>query len=772
MKPLDDLSSSDRDRGDCAVVVVGDEREALASALASVLARTSRRIPLVIIAGPEARDVERDLPELGADGAREVFHLEPSGAGTTAAVQRAVDALAPVDVALLGWPCLVAPGWLERLRLAAYSESTCASASALADAGTQLAVDGANDEAGRREKAGEAPGHDKAAAAVAERSLLLRPRLDAVAGPCAYLRRSALELAGPLDAELDLRWALEVDFAQRCVLKGLQHVAADDVLVGRVTGPPGPHDPPPVLRERYPYLAWPPVVTESPTLGRALAVARPAESPLSVTIDARALGPTVGGTQTHILELICALDEAGQADLRVVVAPDLADQSRARLEHLAHAELLPIEDVTPDTEPTGVVHRPHQVFGPSDLDLLVSLGRRAVVSQLDLIAYRNPGYFPDRGAWLRYQRVAREALAAADRVIVFSRHTLDDMQADELIEPERARIVPPGIDHAGPPEERPPGGLSDRLPEVGDGEQGQGGGGAPYLLCLGTDFAHKNRVFALALLHELSEAHGWTGRLIMAGTHIPHGSSQPEESEFLARHPDLGRRVQDLGAVEEAEKAWLMSHAAAVVYPSVYEGFGLVPFEAARAGVPCLFAAQSSLAEILPRDASTLVAWSPALSATAVLPLLEDPRARSAHVKVIRDAGSKLTWRRAAAEIIEVYREAIVAPSRAGLAVSRDHVRREHEIDRLRAAHAEEVAQLLVEREEARRLYWGLREEAGYGLSLIGRRGSLPDEVQRALLALSARPTISRPLYGAAAAAYRAARAAYRRSSGGRGSTR
>ena len=41
-----------------------------------------------------------------------------------------------------------------------------------------------------------------------------------------------------------------------------------------------------------------------------------------------------------------------------------------------------------------------------------------------------------------------------------------------------------------------------------------------------------------------------------------------------------------------------------MLYPTVQEGFGLVPFEAARAGVPCLFAAQTSLAEVLPREAA------------------------------------------------------------------------------------------------------------------------------------------------------------------------
>jgi hypothetical protein len=122
-----------------------------------------------------------------------------------------------------------------------------------------------------------------------------------------------------------------------------------------------------------------------------------------------------------------------------------------------------------------------------------------------------------------------------------------------------------------------------------------------------------------------------------------------------------------------------------------------------------------------------------------------------------------LTWEAAAHATVEVYREALVGPSRGMLGVSRDQARREFDIDRMRSEHAQQVTELEHEAENARRRYWSLREQAGDGLSLVGPNGSLPDEVQRALLALGARPALSRRLYGAVAAVYRVAHRAYRR---------
>ncbi len=65
-----------------------------------------------------------------------VAQAEPS----PAAVNSALEQLAPADAIVLLEPCLVAEGWLERLARAARADTNTASASALASAGTELAL--------------------------------------------------------------------------------------------------------------------------------------------------------------------------------------------------------------------------------------------------------------------------------------------------------------------------------------------------------------------------------------------------------------------------------------------------------------------------------------------------------------------------------------------------------------------------------------------------------------------------------------------------------
>jgi glycosyltransferase involved in cell wall biosynthesis len=643
---------------------------------------------------------------------------------SASAVNREIKRLAPADVILFTEACEVSAHWLERLTAAANADTNTASASAFADAGTPLAL--------RDRCAARGNGSERHTAVPLGHSRALRPRISRAVAPCVYLRRDALQLAGPLDEVLDLCSAVEIDFAQRCVLDGLGHVAADDVVVERLDASDSAFsaETAAALRERYPYLDATPVA-DSGVLAEALLRARAPWPRLPVTFDARALDGAITGTQVHVLELILALARTEALQLRVLVRDEQIDAATRRLlDGLPHTELLAAERLDPHTARSVVFHRPQQTFSPSDVGLGLALGERFVISQLDLIAYRNPGYFVDAATWQDYRAANRHGLSAAERVVVFSTHTRDELLADALVDAARVTVVPPGVDHRRA-DARRPAALGVDWP-------------AGFLLCLGTDFRHKNRLFALRLLAALRRQHGWSGGLVLAGAHVSPGSSAQDEREYMLEHPDLDEFVVSLGTIDEREREWLVANAGAIAYPSAYEGFGLVPFESALSGVPCLFASQSSLADVAPAGTATIVPWDAVASAASAHVLLTNAEARDTHVHALAAAARELTWDRAAAATVEIYREAALAPVRDSATLSRDLVAREA---RLSVQHEEEVASLVDMREHARQMYDALNAEVGFGLILIGPNGALPENVQRALLALVARPSLSRPLF-------------------------
>jgi glycosyltransferase involved in cell wall biosynthesis len=581
----------------------------------------------------------------------------------------ATDAFAvatPADVVLLRPGCAVSAGWLERLRDAARSNPIVATATAL----TQQDV-----------AVGAMP-FELAAAAIGSGSLRLRPRLASTvaSAACVYVRRSALELVG--DSE---------DFWPRCLERGLSHVLADDVLVfdprssGPTTHPPGA------------------------PVARALGAARRTLHGLSVVIDARILFGPMTGSHVHVLELIASLARTQRLRLTVVVPDRPNEDAFARLRSLPGLSLVRYPDAPTDAD---IVHRPFQLTNAGDLTFLQSLGGRLIVTQQDLIAFHNAAYFPSMDAWEGYRELTRRSLAAADQVVFFSAYARDDALAEELVDSGRASVVRLGVDHPGTQSvahhvPAPPAGAERRLAEP-----------TPTLLCLGTDYHHKNRVFALRVLECLRARHGWPGLLVFAGPLVAHGSSRRQEASFLSAHPELSASILDVGAVTEAEKAWLFGRAALVIYPSVLEGFGLVPFEAAAHRVPCLWAPGSSLTELLSDDAAKIVPWDEEASAEHALALMHDDRALEANLAAIDAAAAGLTWDATAAGLLDVYRAAVDAPARphagSGFPLSEDAAR------------------------------------------LVGPAGELPTDVQRPLLALATHPRIGRPVFGALKLGYRA----------------
>jgi hypothetical protein len=83
-------------------------------------------------------------------------------------------------------------------------------------------------------------------------------------------------------------------------------------------------------------------------------------------------------------------------------------------------------------------------------------------------------------------------------------------------------------------------------------------------------------------------------------------------------------------------------------------------------------------------------------------------------------------------------------------------------------AHQADVDMLIGERERVLRDYQVQITALGPGRGLIGAQGALPEDAQRMLLALSARPRLARPVFAVLARVFAAVRAAGRLAGGRR----
>jgi glycosyltransferase involved in cell wall biosynthesis len=583
-----------------------------------------------------------------------------------------------LDLALVDGATEVAEDWLDGLRAALGDTGDVATATTLSNDAAFLSVP-------RRNLPWPLLSTGQplavAAARVRETALPIVPRVPTALPHCALIAHTALELVGAFDETLGDDREVLADFCQRAVSAGLQHAVAADVYVAHRSTVP---DAPPIGESAWPGLAG----ERHPALGaavrataedrhsalaRVLLSAAVALEPLSVTVDARALAGGVTGTTLHVVELLGALASREDVRLRAIVPERLSPAASSALASVDGIERITEAQVRAGVARTHVVHRPWQVDAVGDIAFLDAAGERLVLTNQDLIAFRAPGVFPNAEAWLDYRRITTDALGLAAMVLFFSERAAADAADEDLVEPQRSRVVPLGSDGRHLRADAAP-----RQPAALDGLE------RPFLLVLGNRFRHKNGAFALRLLGALREDHGWDGELVFAGADVLHGSATADEAGWLLRHPEHAGAVREAGVVDEAEKAWLLAHAAAVVYPSTYEGFGLIPFEAAAAGAPCLFAPVSSLRDTLPAEAALLVPWDAAASAARSSDVLRGGPAAETHVATLRAAATRLTWAATGDALVAAYRDAVRLPAPRAARLTEDLARTEHDFWQIR----------------------------------------------------------------------------------------
>jgi glycosyltransferase involved in cell wall biosynthesis len=119
----------------------------------------------------------------------------------------------------------------------------------------------------------------------------------------------------------------------------------------------------------------------------------------------------------------------------------------------------------------------------------------------------------------------------------------------------------------------------------------------------------------------------------------------------------LRDQVRFLGYVPDDDLPALLSGASALVFPSLYEGFGLPPLEAMACGTPVITASAPAMTELLGGAAEFVPLRDPAAIAEAAIRFLTEPSFRADRSAAGLELANRFSWKRAAAETAEVYRE-------------------------------------------------------------------------------------------------------------------
>jgi glycosyltransferase involved in cell wall biosynthesis len=175
--------------------------------------------------------------------------------------------------------------------------------------------------------------------------------------------------------------------------------------------------------------------------------------------------------------------------------------------------------------------------------------------------------------------------------------------------------------------------------------------GSGYLLYVGRQSLYKN--FRVLL-------EGWAAYRERSGDNVklmavsPAGSLVPSHLDFLIRHRLAGDFVM-MSGLDDAELACAYAGARALVFPSLWEGFGIPVLEAAAAGIPSALSDIPAFREVAGDAAAYFDPYDPSSLAGALAAVARPDVA----ARLVRTSASRLarfSWDAAADHHAAVYR--------------------------------------------------------------------------------------------------------------------
>ncbi len=175
----------------------------------------------------------------------------------------------------------------------------------------------------------------------------------------------------------------------------------------------------------------------------------------------------------------------------------------------------------------------------------------------------------------------------------------------------------------------------------------------PYLLYVGNIEPRKNLSRLLQAFDLLKSEQGIAHKLVIAG-----GSGWGNgEFQQAVQKMQYSADVVQVGYVEAALKRALYENAAAFVFPSLYEGFGIPPLEAMSCGCPVVCAKAASLPEVVGEAAELVEPLSVQSIAAGIWRVIGSEQRSAELVYLGYEQARKYSWDKSAEQLKAICRE-------------------------------------------------------------------------------------------------------------------
>jgi glycosyltransferase involved in cell wall biosynthesis len=126
------------------------------------------------------------------------------------------------------------------------------------------------------------------------------------------------------------------------------------------------------------------------------------------------------------------------------------------------------------------------------------------------------------------------------------------------------------------------------------------------------------------------------------------------------------KNIRYLGRLDDRHLRALYEGAAAFLFPSFYEGFGLPPLEAMTCGCPVIASNAGSIPEVCGGAALLVDPHDPRQMAEAVIRVVHDPKVQAQMIREGFERSRQFSWDRCAMETLDVLKQIVSSTTSSG----------------------------------------------------------------------------------------------------------
>jgi glycosyltransferase involved in cell wall biosynthesis len=239
----------------------------------------------------------------------------------------------------------------------------------------------------------------------------------------------------------------------------------------------------------------------------------------------------------------------------------------------------------------------------------------------------------------------RQTRKRADRIVTVSRSSAWDLVRKLYVLPTKIEIIPEAADAT----------FHQHIDDAHKAEvlKSYALTGTPYAFYVGGFDDRKNLTFLFDSLKKCTQADDLI--IVLAGKQGPDSQRIADYAHALG----LDSRLRLLGRVPDDDLPSLYAGAAAMIYPSLWEGFGLQVVEAMAVGCPVLASNATSLPEVVGEGGSLFDPRNPDELAALLDRLMIDPTWRAELQGMSKIRGAEFSWEKTARQTLDLYRSII-----------------------------------------------------------------------------------------------------------------